>query len=296
MENVKDTIAGFSPGKSGHALLDEMWAHPPFARLLRDLKVDYEESREQLPVLSRAYEDMRSCEKCPGLDGCVNVLPRYVAKLTRLADGRLVLRTGPCQKALNEEAIRANFLIHDVPDAWFKEEERPSQRSKDLFLRGFEATGALSRKKWVYVTGDPGSGKSFLAFLLAKTLAGPKVNLKVAFVDVRKRFDALKALSYSDRPAFEREIEALCGVDVLFLDSFGDEYKNDYLRDIVLMPILASRSNEKKATFIISSFSLTEIQQLYSTSMSSRIIAGKMARLIESNLLATCRISGRYEF
>ena len=90
-------------------------------------------------------------------------------------------------------------------------------------------------------------------------------------------------------------MKKLTDVDILFLDAFGDEYKNDYTRDQVLMPLLSARSNRKAPTFFLSSFTLDEIRQLYATSMNAKILANKMAKLIEANLLKRVVITERFD-
>lgn len=296
MKNLSKEIETLRSSKNSHYLLDEMWAYKPFARKMQELDVSYEESQEQLPMLSRFYESMKYCDtSCPGLEACDSPMPHYVCQLSRNDLNQLELTTGPCVLFAKAEAIRSNMIFHDVPDEWMESNEQPSLRSKELFQTAGAVISPETKKKWVLVNGDPGSGKSYVSFLVAKFLAAPPFNQTVAFIDVRKRFDELKGEAIKDRPSFERDMKKLTDVDILFLDAFGDEYKNDYTRDQVLMPLLSARSNRKAPTFFLSSFTLDEIRQLYATSMNAKILAKKMAKLIEANLLKRVVITERFD-
>ncbi len=296
MKNLSKEIETLRSSKNSHAFLDEMWAYKPFARKMQELDVSYEESREQLPMLSRFYESMKYCDaSCPGLEACDSPMPHYVCLLSRNDLGQLELATGPCPLFAKAEAIRSNMIFHDVPDEWLQSNEQPSIRSKELFLTAGRIISPETKKKWVLVNGDPGSGKSYVSFLVAKFLAAPPFNQTVAFIDVRKRFDELKGEAIKDRFSFDRDMKKLTDVDILFLDSFGDEYKNDYTRDQVLMPLLSARSNRKAPTFFLSSFTIEEIRQLYATSMNAKILANKLAKLIDNNLFNRVVISQRFD-
>ena len=84
MKNLSKEIETLRSSKNSHYLLDEMWAYKPFARKMQELDVSYEESQEQLPMLSRFYESMKYCDtSCPGLEDCDSPMPHYVCQLSR---------------------------------------------------------------------------------------------------------------------------------------------------------------------------------------------------------------------
>ncbi len=294
MKELSKEIDSLRVAGNGHSLLDEMWANKPFARKMQELDVSYEESKEQLPILSRFYESLLACSSCPGLKKCNAELPRYVTEVIRDEDGALKLRTGPCVRAQNEELVKLNLIYHDVPDDWMEADEKISERARSLYESGL-GTFLKGGKPWVYVTGEAGTGKSFLSFSLAKNLAGASFKKKVAFIDTVKRFDELKGTAIKDRVAFEASLGQLQNVEILFLDSFGDEFKSDYVRDTILMPLLSSRSNRKLPTFFISSYSREEIKQLYSNSATGRIVATRLMKLLNANCGKDVIITERYD-
>ena len=185
MKNLSKEIETLRSSKNSHYLLDEMWAYKPFARKMQELDVSYEESQEQLPMLSRFYESMKYCDtSCPGLEDCDSPMPHYVCQLSRNDLNQLELTTGPCVLFAKAEAIRSNMIFHDVPDEWMESNEQPSLRSKELFQTAGAVISPETKKKWVLVNGDPGSGKSYVSFLVAKFLAASPFSQAVAFSDV----------------------------------------------------------------------------------------------------------------
>ena len=77
----------------------------------------------------------------------------------------------------------------------------------------------------------------------------------------------------------------LSNVDFLILDDFGNEYKNEFSRDNITIPLLSNRSNKELFTIFTSQFSIDEVRQLYSIGKVGGAIRG---RQIESLLKTMC--------
>jgi len=66
------------------------------------------------------------------------------------------------------------------------------------------------------------------------------------------------------------------------LDDFGNEFKNDLIRDAIIFPIISARANKKLLTIITSDFTISEIVTLYSTSKAGALRAKQIGSLIKS--------------
>ena len=109
-------------------------------------------------------------------------------------------------------------------------------------------------------------------------------------MNANKRFDELKGLAVKDKKAFESRLTELENLPLVVIDDFGSEFKSDYVRDQIVMPLLTERAKKNLSTILISDYSLPEIKELYSSSRSSAIMAGKLATLIESKITAPIQV------
>ena len=55
----------------------------------------------------------------------------------------------------------------------------------------------------------------------------------------------------------------LINLDLLIFDDFGNEYKNEIIRDVIVFPLINERLKKHKITCFISSYSLDEIEIMY---------------------------------
>ena len=137
-------------------------------------------------------------------------------------------------------------------------------------------------KKWCYVHGDSGTGKSYFLAALTNDLAAK--GIEISFIDTNKRFDEMKSYSIKDKARFENMLSSLSQSEVLVLDGFGSEYRSDYVRDMILFPLLSNRSKNHAVTFFTSEFSLDEIEALYSKTRSDAILSHRLVELIHKNI------------
>ena len=87
---------------------------------------------------------------------------------------------------------------------------------------------------------------------------------KVAYLDTPNRIRELNDLYFINKDAFQEELNNLINVDVLILDDFGNEYKNEIVRDNIVFPLLNERLRKHLLTCFVSSYSLNDIIKMYS--------------------------------
>ena len=81
---------------------------------------------------------------------------------------------------------------------------------------------------------------------------------------------------------FDKKLDLYSNVPILVLDDFGNEFKNDFVRDAILFPILSTRASKRLLTIFTSDFSVSDIEALYSNTKAGAIRAKQIAKLILS--------------
>ena len=69
---------------------------------------------------------------------------------------------------------------------------------------------------------------------------------------------------------------------VLIIDDFGSEFKNDFIRDAILMQIIVKRSAKKLFTIFTSDYTIDQIETLYSTNKIAQIQAERIFKIIRN--------------
>ncbi|MCI1245200.1 MAG: ATP-binding protein [Bacilli bacterium] len=270
-------------------MMESFATDEPVAKKLRELKLSRAQVRANLGLIAAYQEDVDYCSRCPGLSACQKDTPFHQSDLI-LNEGRLERTYGPCPLYLRRETVLSSYVYRDFPDEWLSlvpTSLSNSSRVKAVYRLFAEAVRSKSRP-WVYLMGEVGSGRSYLtaAFANGYALRGERV----AFMNANVRFDELKGDAVKRRPLFEEKLKGLESIPLLVIDDFGSEFKSDYVRDQIVMPLLSERGKRNLLTVFLSDYSLAEIKELYSTSRGSSIMANRLVGLIESKIAEVGRV------
>ncbi len=253
--------------------------------LLKSLNLTVKEVRDNIAMLTEFKDDYNYCKNCPGIKECNKNISHI--KMTLARNGSYISSSfTPCNKILEKIALDNKYLRFDCPEEW----KNSTLRNLDLsairkqVIKEFAKIIDNTSSRWLFVTGKHKTGKSFTLVTFANEFA--RLNKgKVAVVDTTTAFKELADLSYSDKDEFSRQMVSLGNVDLLVLDNFGAEYKNEYLRDQIVIPLLLEREKNNRLTFFTSDFSIKEIQQLYAIGKNSGPIR---ARQLGDILFSMC--------
>lgn len=249
---------------------------------LRSLNLTMGEVKENIGKLTDFKDDYNYCKSCPGIEKCAKRTPHismYVVK-----EGNFIAtKYEPCKKIMDQIKLDARYLIADFPNEWktsnFSTIDLSSNRRP--VIKKIIKDYTEDKNDWVFIKGNHKVGKSFLLVAGANEFIS-KTNQQAAVMNARTRFKELADLSISNPTEFTRNLVALSNVPLLVIDDFGDEYKSEYIRDQILMPILLEREHQNKLTFFSSNYSIKEIQQLYSVGKTGGDIrARQLANLLE---------------
>ena len=124
---------------------------------------------------------------------------------------------------------------------------------------------------WIYIKGEIRTGKSFAAIASINQLiySSEDKNIFGSFINCQDRFKELLDLYFKkdndSRNEFNRILNHYKKCDFLVFDGFGNEIKNEILRDAIILPIIQERNSNRKAfTLFTSNYSIKEICSMYS--------------------------------
>lgn len=266
-----------------------------FVEMKKTLYKEHEDVIEQLKAINVSDEiidkniakifdyaiDKKYCQNCKGQKECKKQNPLLTSEL--YFDGKFIeQRYSPCKEVLVDMVAANNFLINDMNDANIsanvmcldKNKKDPARKINEFFTK--------KQSNWIYLTGNLRTGRSYLASSFANKAAKKSVGT-ICFIDVPFRFKELYDKSFNNLSEYSSMLEAIKTCDVLVLDDFGNEIKNDYIRDGILNLILTARADKKLLTIITSDYTIDEIETLYATSKAGAIRAKQIKNLLKTN-------------
>ena len=278
---VKDTKEIKGASFKENSLHDEILNDRRLMNELHALDIDDSEIDKYLPLLA-TYLDQRDAEEDPKKKEEAPY-PGLTMKLCIDDSGKLSYVLGPNEETKRKEALEKNYIFRDFPEEWkdLNGKSVKGERYKKLRTALAKTFTKTSTKPWVFVKGDSGCGKSYYLAAVLNGLAADGES--VCFINGAKRFDELKALAIKNRQEFDKIMASLQGCGTMVIDDFGNEFKSEYIRDQIVLPLLAERSRAGLRTYFTSQYTLDEIKQLYSLHK-SYIEGSRVSKLIEKNI------------
>ncbi|MEA5061498.1 MAG: ATP-binding protein [Erysipelotrichaceae bacterium] len=247
------------------------------------LEIPDDKIKKYIVKINDFVDDVNYCKKCPGTAKCKKLNPLLVTRITYV-NGVVDRNLLPCPEMLREMEYEKQFYFRDFDEdkrtANLRTLDKTSQRtSASVKVRDF-IMGKES--KWVFLNGARGTGRTYLAIAVANETANKKLG-PIAFINASLRLKELNDFSYSNKSEFERLINTLSSCPLLIIDDFGNEFKNDFIRDGVVFQILSNRASKRLMTIITSDFTIDEIVTLYSTSKAGAIRAKQIGNILKDN-------------
>lgn len=287
MQKLSDTLDELSFNKMQKELKDEYiksLKNEDFKDLVSTLSATEEDLMKYTSKLQECSEEKSHCKHCKGLVECKNKVIGYA--LTPYVSGhKISFSYDICR--YNEELrvknkYQNNAFYFDVPkeikDAKISDifTDNPDRVEVIAWLKEFTKEYLkVKGGKGLYLTGNFGSGKTYLVAAFFNELA--KNNVKVAIIYWPEFLRTLKASFDTD---FEEKYEYIKKVPLLLIDDVGAENLTPWARDEILGPILQFRMQEGLSTFFTSNLNKEELEIHFSTT-ANRIEKVKAKRIME---------------
>jgi DNA replication protein DnaC len=126
-------------------------------------------------------------------------------------------------------------------------------------------------KNLLFIFGNMGTGKTYIAAALNNALEENKINLK-CYNEFHFLSELRMCISQND-DAIDR-IETICGVDFLIIDDLGSSRMNDWQKEM-LFALVELRFTSGLPTIITSNLGYSELKETFHPRFASRIFAVK---------------------
>lgn len=201
--------------------------------------------------IRRAEMQLEKCAKCLGLSECTSNWGRGIKPVIRATD----IAVGFCKflrERQRQAKINSCFKMAQMPPKYigktFSDYEVTAENSAAVKA----AKNLLKNpQSGLYIYGKPGTGKTFLAAIIAQELIS--AGKSVIFGDVPSVLDDLKNTFDRGEQKLSELMKMLASVDMLVLDDLGTEVPTEWAVER-LYKIVNDRYNEEKPLIVTSNY------------------------------------------
>lgn len=282
MEKLKLNFEITTDSSIEDKMLESYLSCPAAMKYCREQGISDEAVKENIAKIFDFVSDINYCKNCPGIEKCQKNNPLTQTKIIN-RNGIVDVQITPCNKLLKKVSFSRQFQEADFDEDWLNSTMKDIDESKErvLAIKKYHDFIKTGKSSWIYLNGEQSTGRSFLAAALvvdaAKREKGP-----ICYLNCSKRINELKEMSSKKNEEFQETLNRYSTVPILVLDDFGNEYKNDFIRDAIVFQILSTRANKRLFTIITSDFSFEEIETLYTTSKAGEIRAKQIGRILKA--------------
>ena len=265
---------------------------------------DVKKHIEKNPYLFENWlNTLEGCRKCPGLWACPNIPQGYFKNL-ELIGGAPMEILKKCRWLKEKDAPlehRKNYLICDLSEKAlaFDIDKIDLTKETDKYVDIYEIVRDWIQHqpdKGLYLWGDFGVGKSYLAACITNALA--KQGRKVCFVHfptfVTDARNSIGSQDIDDRDFVDRQISRMKRCDCLVIDDIGAENVTNWVRDDLLLPLLDYRMENRKHTHFTSNSNFEQLKKRLSVNQQGQTDDIKSGRIMEriGSLCVEIRMEG----
>lgn len=222
---------------------------------------------DHLSNFLKVIDDKNKCKFCLGLKECKT--KGYTLDLNiDINNNSSSITYNQCKLIRKRKNIKKKFIICDTNEEYFDYDLKDTLNyfkddRKNLIAKMATIIKENSNKS-LYFYGQSGIGKSLLLTVFAKLIVSKRKG-HYAYVDFKSLIPTMIEESFRDKEQYESDLALLETVDYLFIDNFGEEEKNDFSKENIVLSVLNKRKENGLPTYIASSYSLDDLFKAYRT-------------------------------
>ncbi len=241
-------------------------ADDDFKELVDSLDIESNVKMQYTSRLMEAAKEYKNCKNCKNLFACKNQMKGCSLTPKVLGDG-LIFSYVKCKYKVDMEekmAYSNNIYFYEMPlilkEASFKNIYKDDKNRLEIIKKiknFYDKYKEGETPKGIYLTGNFGSGKSYLIAALFNELA--KLGKRSAIIYFPEFLRSLKA-GFQDSSEYKELFDGVMKSPLLLIDDIGAERLTDWARDEILGTILQYRMDNKLPTFFTSNLNLQELE------------------------------------
>lgn len=207
--------------------------------------------------LEQAHFRLKECEGC-GKRYCNKATEKFRHPLITARNGQLKIETVLCEVWLKEcykEQCRRSGIPMKYAARTFEDYNKTAENEQAVKLAQWFL--ADNQNKGLYFYGGAGTGKTFLASLIAREYV--LRSKSVIFGDVPLLLNELKRTFSDPTQSTEELLDRYCRSKLLILDDIGAGQVTEWTVG-VLYQIINNRYNDEKVTIVTSNYDLEELE------------------------------------
>ncbi len=255
-----------------------------FDEFIKKYEINDQEIINNASKFLKVFEENETCKNCLDLSSCKMINKGVHYFLGFDSNGEIALKMEPCKK--NNVVILNKYFIYldydkDIVNYDINSLVNPDYiYSRKKLILAFKDLLTTSTNKGIYLYGSRQAGKTFMLAVFSKVYAERK-NKKVAFIDASRHFKMLSDIYFKNIDSFNDLLTEIKEVDLLVIDDFGNEHKNEIIRDMIVFPLLNERMKNNKLTCFTSPYSLSDLVSMYSLKEIRSPKANQLKEIIE---------------
>lgn len=230
----------------------------------------------------RVEDEQAECIGCGGV--CLKDFFRYKKPVAHVLDGLVYISNIPCQFGVDNE-FRGDCLEAGVPEKFIGRELSDYRITADnaraaKIAKGFTANRP---KRGVFFYGATGTGKTFLAAIIAQSFI--RDGKRVAFYDMPSLFDAIKH-TFDAKESTADFLNRVCDSDLLVLDDMGTERVTDWTAEQLYL-IVNRRYNANRPLVATSNFDFNGLERRLGNDLTARRIVSRLEEMCAQAFFGT---------
>lgn len=239
-------------------------------------------SNTDISRILRIEDEQAECTGCNGT--CTKDFFRYKYPVAYVVEGTVYVSNLPCKYGINH-FLRANCITAGIPEKYigreFGDYHVTSDNARAVKIAKYLADNKPARGAYLY--GGTGSGKTFLAALIAQSYV--RDGRHVVMRDIPSLLHDIKS-TFDSKVSTADFVGNICDADLLVLDDMGVEKVTDWSAETLYL-IVNARYNANRPLIATANYDLGGLERRLGSDLTARRIVSRIKEMCAEAFFGT---------